>query len=352
MPQVPVSVVIPVYNREAYVGQTIQSVLRQTFSDFELVVINDGSTDRSESVIRGFKDSRLTVVTQSNQGLARTWNIGLGRARGEFVKLLDSDDLIAPTFLGEHLEFARRIPESDVVYSNWVTIDEHGAFVSKTRLGEIPSLWTTLLHGNVFGVHEMLFRKVALDSVGAFDSTIRICEDWDLYLRMARRGCRFRHLDRVLSFHRVHSGTYKKAVTDRFRQVIEKTFSDESLEAEHRSLRPLCEARHALFLMEDCLRWGWPEEADRCLERFIEALERLRTHPQKRKWYTRWLVPIWPRTAGGWIYVRHIRERLIRLGTDVDLVHVLDRGVARSFLARPVRRVRQWVNSIGVSHEV
>jgi len=91
-----VSVIIPAYNHEKYVGEAIQSVLTQTFKDFELIIINDGSTDHTEAEILKFKDDRIQYYSQSNRGLSATLNRGIDLARGEFFNFLPSDDIFLP----------------------------------------------------------------------------------------------------------------------------------------------------------------------------------------------------------------------------------------------------------------
>jgi len=98
-----VSVVMPVYNVEAYVAEAIQSVLAQTFTDFELIIVDDGGTDASLAICRSFSDPRITIVSQRNRGLAGARNTGIAAARGEFVALLDSDDRWLPEKLMLHV---------------------------------------------------------------------------------------------------------------------------------------------------------------------------------------------------------------------------------------------------------
>ena len=99
MPTPDISVIIPAYNHEAYIGPAIESVLNQTFADFELIIINDGSTDSTGSVMRGFSDRRIACYDQENQDAFNTINRGLGMAKGRFISILNSDDLYAPTRL-------------------------------------------------------------------------------------------------------------------------------------------------------------------------------------------------------------------------------------------------------------
>lgn len=324
MPAPTVSVIIPVYNREAYIAETIESVLKQTFDDFELIIINDGSTDKSGEVIRGFTDSRITYIEQPNKGLAPTWNVGIEIAKGQYVKLLDSDDIIDPAFLEESIRAASENPRADIIHSNWHYINEYGKVLSPYKLGRIDDILYILLLGNIFGVHEILFKKEALDAVGHFDSSIRICEDWDLYIRLARARRVFLHLDKYLSSHRVHEGTYKKAVVDRFRQVLDKTFSDETLEPHYMECKYISEARHALFLLRDMVKWRWLEEADGCLRRLSNALSLIRSRNNIRRDYLNLILPIWPVDIGMHRYFTDYRRKLVMYGAGYRCVLKID----------------------------
>src|SRR5579864_8740685 len=113
-----VSVVIPAYNAARFLGDAIQSVLNQTYSNFEVVVVNDGSTDDTESVVRSFGD-RLFYVKQANKGVSAARNEGIKRARGQYVAFLDSDDVWLPTKLAEQIPFLEQNPEVGLVYSDW-----------------------------------------------------------------------------------------------------------------------------------------------------------------------------------------------------------------------------------------
>src|SRR5687768_9931393 len=122
-----VSVVIPVYNRAKYVGETIESVLSQTYQDFELIVVDDGSTDGSRKVLESF-GNRVTVLehpNRENRGQSAAINRGLAAARGEFVGMLDSDDLWLPRKLELQVGFLDKHPEIGLVYGNGRAIDQH-----------------------------------------------------------------------------------------------------------------------------------------------------------------------------------------------------------------------------------
>ncbi|HXG18411.1 MAG TPA: glycosyltransferase family 2 protein [Methylomirabilota bacterium] len=129
-----VTAVIPVYNREKYVGEAIDSVLAQTFTDFELLVIDDGSTDRSRKVVQSYRDSRIRlVVNDANQGIPRTRNKGVQLAQGEYLAFLDSDDWAYPERFAKQVAFLDRHPEYAAVGTWAVWMDEEGRSLRRVQ---------------------------------------------------------------------------------------------------------------------------------------------------------------------------------------------------------------------------
>jgi len=124
-----VSVIIPAYNQANFIGKAIESVLRQTYQDFEIIVIDDGSTDNTEEITRGFKDKRVKYIKKykKNRGISVARNIGIKTARGKYIALLDSDDEWLPEKLDKQINILQsESPEVGVVYSNLCYIDENG----------------------------------------------------------------------------------------------------------------------------------------------------------------------------------------------------------------------------------
>jgi glycosyltransferase involved in cell wall biosynthesis len=204
-----VSIIMPAYNVEAYVGDAIRSVLAQTFSDFEVIVVDDGSTDKTADVVGGLAagDTRVRLVRQRNRGLAGARNTALRMARGELFALLDSDDLWEPEFLAEQIAILRDRPDVDVVTGN-------GWMLGGTLHGELarpcpdprPEPDLTVILGDEQSVFIMsVFRRKVYEVVGAFDETLRTNEDYDFWLRAAICGFRFTRNDRPLGHYRIRS---------------------------------------------------------------------------------------------------------------------------------------------------
>ena len=181
------SVIVPVYNGEQTIRETIDSVLQQTFSDFELIVINDGSQDSTLEVVSSIPDARIKIFSHPNAGQAISRNRGIERASGEFIAFLDADDLWKPDKLEVQLKALEANPQAAVAYSWTDFIDKSGQFLGNgTRINYSGNVYEKLLVRN-FLEHgsNPLIRRQALTEVGAFDASLTPAEDWDLYLRLA-----------------------------------------------------------------------------------------------------------------------------------------------------------------------
>ena len=192
-----VSVILPVYNGEAFAAAAVESALRQTYRNLEIIIVDDGSHDNTLAALeaKAAGDSRIRIIRQPNGGVARARNRGLAEAKGEFIAPLDADDLWEPTKIEREV---RRMldsgPETGLVYCWWVWIDAKGTLLDRSPSWAIEgSALQTLLQVNFTGNSSVpLFRRRCLEEVGGYDeefeqSNGRGCEDWDLALRVAAR---------------------------------------------------------------------------------------------------------------------------------------------------------------------
>ncbi|MGK7900452.1 MAG: glycosyltransferase [Hormoscilla sp.] len=184
-----ISVIVPVYNGEKTILQTVESVLKQTFTDFELIVINDGSTDSTLEILSGIQDPRLQVFSYPNTGSNPSRNRGFAHSSGEYIAFLDADDLWTPDKLEAQLQALQENPQAAVAYSWSDCIDESGKFLRRggyiTVDGDAYAKLLTadiLEHGS-----NPLIRRQALIEVGLFDESLPAAQDWDLYLRLAAK---------------------------------------------------------------------------------------------------------------------------------------------------------------------
>ncbi|OUL33342.1 glycosyl transferase family A [Nostoc sp. T09] len=184
-----ISIIIPAYNAEQTILETINSVQQQTFSDFEIIVINDGSTDRTLEILDTIADSRLKIFSYNNGGLPVARNRGIAHATGEFIAFLDADDLWTPDKLELQLAALQQHPEAGVVYSWTLFMDEQG----KSFHPDKPIFFSGNVYGNLLVKNFLasgsnpLIRKQAVDSVGEFYPPAGGSADWDYWLRLAAR---------------------------------------------------------------------------------------------------------------------------------------------------------------------
>ena len=182
-----ISVIIPVYNGEKTIRETIESVLNQTFRNFELIILNDGSQDSTLEVVSSIQDFRLKVFSHPNAGLAASRNRGTFHAVGEYISFIDADDLWTPDKLETQLKALQDNPEAAVAYSWTNYIDESGQFLRRggylTANGDVYA--KLLVVDFLENGSNPLIRRQALIQVRGFDESLPAAEDWDVLLRLA-----------------------------------------------------------------------------------------------------------------------------------------------------------------------
>jgi glycosyltransferase involved in cell wall biosynthesis len=184
-----ISVIIPAYNAERTLLETVDSVQNQTLANIEIIIINDGSTDRTEKTIENLHDSRIKAFSYENGGVSVARNRGITHTMGEFIAFIDADDLWTPDKLERQLAALEAHPEAAVAYSWTQTIDERGHWLHRYHSVFVEGdVYTEILVNNfVSNGSNILVRKEAILSVGEFDSTLKSCEDWDFYIRLAAK---------------------------------------------------------------------------------------------------------------------------------------------------------------------
>lgn len=185
-----ISVIIPAYNAAETLTSTIHSVLQQTMRDFELIVIDDGSTDATLECVRDIHDSRLRVFSYANAGLPAARNRGIALAAGEFITFVDADDLWTPEKLELQLQALLHNPRAVLAYSWTAFVDRKGGFLFAKEPSYLEGdVYSDLLRGCfVASGSNILVRRTAMNVVGGFDTTLPAAQDWDFCLRMAAHG--------------------------------------------------------------------------------------------------------------------------------------------------------------------
>lgn len=284
-----VSVVMPLFNTEQYVQKAIASVLAQTYLDFELIVVDDGSTDESVERCRQFRDPRLCLISQENRGLAGARNTGIRHARGRYVALLDADDRWHPHKLALHIAHLEQRPKVGVSYSQSALMDDAGrpmGIVQAPKLTDVKA--ADILCRNPIGNGSApVIRKAAFDAIAFvstrrskeqacyFDEDLRQSEDIECWLRIATQTAwEFEGLGQALTWYRINTQGLSANLEKQYQswQIVRDKaarYAPELLErhgslAEAYQLRYLArravhsrDAEQALSLMRRALRKDW-----------------------------------------------------------------------------------------------
>lgn len=210
MTQKLVSIITPAYNAEKYIAETIQSVLGQTYENWEMLIADDGSTDTTAEIVKSFRDPRIRYFHQENGGLSAARNLSLQHAKGEYIALLDSDDIFLPNKLERQVAYLESHPQCDFCYCevrNFST-DQPGKFwlIAMPRLS--GNLKDELIRrgGHFMGPLSVVFRRKLYDKFGGFNPRFRR-DEYYLYLKFAIGGARFCFLNEILASYRFFNTT-------------------------------------------------------------------------------------------------------------------------------------------------
>lgn len=179
-----ISVIVPVFNRESFIEECLESILAQSVSDYELIVVDDGSTDQTPSKLSRFKE-KITVITQKQQGPSAARNAGIEHASGEWLSFLDSDDLWLPSKLEKQLKFLAVETDCKICYTEEIWF-RHGRRVNPGKKHQKYSGWIypRLLPLCIISPSSVIIHRSVLETVGRFDADLPACEDYDLWLRI------------------------------------------------------------------------------------------------------------------------------------------------------------------------
>jgi len=185
-----ISVIIPTYNREEFIGAAIDSVLNQSFVDFELIVVDDGSTDMTKAIIYSYSDERLIYIYQKNQGRSAARNRAIELARGEYIAFLDSDDFYLPNKLQQQMDYMRQNEHVDMVYTSADCIDAKKRSIKNQKYiaREEGSIYNLLAFFRpvTITLPTVMIRRNVLDKVGVFDVHLDRFEDTDMWRRISK----------------------------------------------------------------------------------------------------------------------------------------------------------------------
>jgi glycosyltransferase involved in cell wall biosynthesis len=221
-----VSVVVPAYNASVYIGAALDSVFAQTYTDYEVIVVNDGSpdTEELEKVLAPYRQ-RIAYVKQENRGPSGARNTAIGMARGRYVALLDSDDMWLPEYLEAQISRLEADPQLDLIYADALLFGD-SALAGRTFMETAPSrgpvTFESLLRYEASIITTCtVARRQSLIDAGLFDVQFIRCEDFDLWIRLAHRGGRIAYQRRVVARHRTHGASLASDVIKMVESQIE-----------------------------------------------------------------------------------------------------------------------------------
>lgn len=201
-----ISVIMPAYNVAAYIGAAIESVIAQTVADWELIIVNDGSTDATAAVVEAFAatDPRVRLLHKDNGGISTARNHALRQAGGELLAILDGDDLWEPNYLERQVDLFERHPDIDIVTGNgWFLGGRQHAMPARPWPDRRPQPTLATILGDETSIFILsIMRRRVYDTIGGFDETMRSNEDYHFWLRAAVAGFRFLRNDEPLGHYR------------------------------------------------------------------------------------------------------------------------------------------------------
>ena len=202
-----VSIIIPCFNQSHFLPSAVRSCLQQTYPNNEIIVIDDGSHDDVSEVLKPFK-GRIKLIVQNNCGLPSARNAGLYHSKGEFIQLLDADDMLGPDSINSHLRFLKKHPNVSI------SVCRNRLFKKNNSKGEPKStgqwhlfrssLAVHLCHLNIAPPHAFFLRRKAVVQTGQFDPSLKACEDWEYWLRAATKGFSFAYNPKGVVYYRRH----------------------------------------------------------------------------------------------------------------------------------------------------
>lgn len=281
-----ITIITPVYNCEKLLERALQSVSAQTYSHYEHILVNDGSTDTSGEILAAWQtiDAKVQVITQGNRGVSAARNRGLSQARGEWILFLDADDSISAEHLWMLIKASNR--NLDAVSCGFVRLNPDGKVHSKQRPPKLQNQnFADIIRRHPVAIHSILLRRELLSRTGAFDETLRTNEDWDLWIRLHRSDCRIKTVPAYSARYWNNPGSLSTDGLGIFQDcatVLRRMSRDDKRVKNPRStaVAPVEEIEASIVV---CGFWalGVEAAAGRCVNEIIEAMPEAAIGPER-----------------------------------------------------------------------
>ncbi len=267
-----VSVIIPTFNSAQFLTAAVDSVLAQTFKDFEIIVVDDGSVDNTEEVLKKYGDS-IRYIKQKNQGVSIARNNGINLSNAKYVSFLDADDTWLPLKLERQMKALASQPEYRLCFTNFIPVDADMKPFDKFRLyPQGTALEDLLLRGNLIGsICTVVCERTLFDEIGGFDPEFSQCADWDMWVRLATKT-EFLFVDEKLVTYRHHNTNMSRnarLLEDDSTRVLEKGFAMTDTPIELKKKRKESLARNYMVLAGSYYRAGQKKDFLRCAMRSV-----------------------------------------------------------------------------------
>ncbi len=287
-----VSVIIPTYNSAHFLGQAIESVLEQTYRDWELIVVDDGSVDNTPDVVAHYDHHNMRYCRQENKGPSSARNVGIRASSGDLLAFLDADDVILPQKLAFQVAMLDEHPEFELVYSAWQYVDESGTrILSEMRPNKQGHLLKDLLLCKFFFVPgAAIVRHNCLAQVGLFDESLAAAEDIDLWIRIALAGYVFGYVDEPLLRYRLVRGSLSHRLANHARSELarlDKFFANPELPEDIKTLKP---EAHAAIHYEYGAKYYGAGDVERGREHIRKAVATCPALARDRDWLLDWIA--------------------------------------------------------------
>jgi hypothetical protein len=275
---VKVSVIIPAYNGDRYISDAIAGILSQTYTDYEIIVVDDGSTDQTQSILQQYavQIEHFKYFSQTNQGVAASRNFGLTKAQGEYIAFLDQDDVFLPHKLASQVALLEQNNALGMANSGWQIIDQSGVIKSAVEpWQQIPNLsMANLIIWKPVFLGAMLFRRSWLERTAGFDPILEQTPDVDLVIRLAAMGCPGDWVQQTTVNYRQHEANASKNTllqAQELEQILERFFAEPDLSTEIKKLE--ADSRY------QSLVWSaWRLQQSGYLQAMSEYLDKSKTY--------------------------------------------------------------------------
>ncbi|ODS41485.1 MAG: hypothetical protein A7315_06020 [Candidatus Altiarchaeales archaeon WOR_SM1_79] len=260
-----VTVLMSVYNGEKYLREAVDSILNQTFKDFEFLIINDGSTDRTAEILKSYHDLRINIITnEKNIGLTKSLNKGLKVARGEYIARMDADDISIPKRLEAEYAFLKSHPRVGVVSSDVHFIDKKSRKIGTWKSCHTPEdLYYTLNFINCVAHSTIMFRKDVIREIGNYDETIIRAQDYDLWCRLSKVTKIYKIQEVLVLFRKTKdniSHTFKNEQEKTANIIVKRNLEnllktkledDELMSLQHNKVSKFSDIKRLIFILQN-----------------------------------------------------------------------------------------------------